>query len=438
MNKLVSKNPIQRFKLGQKIEKLQDGGWAGYYTPGNWPKSERKSSYPISPSYIESQGAYNRQVTQGKRNYKEDMIPIWQREQQDTNKPISYKTSDGKVIYFYKGQGWFDSNGNKYNWKVGPTKQQAKQQAKSSTNVTRNRPAKTKVINKPLKTEEQWQSEYNNALNGLSQSQKEYLDSLGIDMTSAETMQKGINAYNNNSGLVVDNKWGNNSKNALSAILSKMPSNYRNEIPQEVIVETPNYGYRTNNTYEGNDFYNRMKSMGIRSNADLIDFMYRNNGKTFSDDWTRQFHSDVNKALGGDYSDANVRKVFGTNGTWGKAFMGSGDYTDFQKTLQTNAGIWNGTYDAKELAARTGNDGIVYSSLERKKLFDKYNKPSQTTILGNNNFNYSYDLFKPVTWSDNLSNQLMQNTNYYNPSYKKGGSLISKNAIERFKQKNFR
>ena len=39
MNKLVSKNPIQRFKLGQKIEKLQDGGWAGYYTPGNWPKS---------------------------------------------------------------------------------------------------------------------------------------------------------------------------------------------------------------------------------------------------------------------------------------------------------------------------------------------------------------------------------------------------------------
>lgn len=39
MNKLVSKNPVQRFKLGQKIEKLQNGGWAGYYTVGNWPKS---------------------------------------------------------------------------------------------------------------------------------------------------------------------------------------------------------------------------------------------------------------------------------------------------------------------------------------------------------------------------------------------------------------
>ena len=44
MNKLVSKNPIQRFKLGQKIEKLQDGGWAGYYTVGNWPKSRNYST----------------------------------------------------------------------------------------------------------------------------------------------------------------------------------------------------------------------------------------------------------------------------------------------------------------------------------------------------------------------------------------------------------
>lgn len=44
MNKLVSRNPVQRFKLGQKIEKLQDGGWAGYYTVGNWPKSGNYSS----------------------------------------------------------------------------------------------------------------------------------------------------------------------------------------------------------------------------------------------------------------------------------------------------------------------------------------------------------------------------------------------------------
>ena len=136
------------------------------------------------------------------------------------------------------------------------------------------------------------------------------------------------------------------------------------ELPPEVVVTpkkieenitdhppvqyTPNFGYKTNNTYEGNDFSNRMKSMGIRSNADLIDFMYRNNaeGSTFNGDtWAKQFHSDVNRALGGDYSDANIRKVFGTSGRWGKGFLGRGDFGDFQNALQTNAGMWNGRYN---------------------------------------------------------------------------------------------
>jgi hypothetical protein len=56
-----------------------------------------------------------------------------------------------------------------------------------------------------------------------------YLDSLGIDTSSAEKMQQSINAYNKNSRLVVDNKWGDKSSAALSKILSSMPNNYRNE-----------------------------------------------------------------------------------------------------------------------------------------------------------------------------------------------------------------
>jgi hypothetical protein len=56
-----------------------------------------------------------------------------------------------------------------------------------------------------------------------------YLDSLGIDTNSAEKMQQSINAYNKDSGLIVDNKWGDKSNAALSKILSSMPSNYKNE-----------------------------------------------------------------------------------------------------------------------------------------------------------------------------------------------------------------
>jgi len=93
--------------------------------------------------------------------------------------------------------------------------------------------------------------------------------------------------------------------------------------------------------------------MGIRSNADLINFMH-NSGKAGwkGDAWQTQFRSDVDKALGGDYSDANIRKVFGTQGRWGRGFMGRGDFGDFQNALQTNVGVWNGMYDRKESEAR--------------------------------------------------------------------------------------
>jgi hypothetical protein len=93
--------------------------------------------------------------------------------------------------------------------------------------------------------------------------------------------------------------------------------------------------------------------MGIRSNADLINFMH-NSGKAGwkGDAWQTQFRSDVDKALGGDYSDTNIRKVFGTQGKWGRGFMGRGDFGDFQNALQTNAGVWNGMYDRKESEAR--------------------------------------------------------------------------------------
>jgi hypothetical protein len=96
-----------------------------------------------------------------------------------------------------------------------------------------------------------------------------------------------------------------------------------------------------------------MKGMGIRSNADLINFMH-NSGKAGwkGDAWQTQFRSDVDRALGGDYSDANIRKVFNTSGNWGKGFLGRGDFGDFQNALQTRAGTWNGQYDRRQSEAR--------------------------------------------------------------------------------------
>ena len=111
--------------------------------------------------------------------------------------------------------------------------------------------------------------------------------------------------------------------------------------------------------------------MGIRSNADLINFMYKSGKAGWQGDaWQTQFRRDVDRALGGDYSDDNIRRVFKTKNGWNNGFMGRGDFGDFQNVLQTNAGVWNGMYDAKKQASRTGASGTVYSSPEMMRKFE--------------------------------------------------------------------
>lgn len=67
MNKLVTKNPVQRFKQGKKIQKMQNGGkpWAGYYTVGNWPRTQtqiKSNSFTQTPE----NGTYYEKTEGGK------------------------------------------------------------------------------------------------------------------------------------------------------------------------------------------------------------------------------------------------------------------------------------------------------------------------------------------------------------------------------------
>ena len=112
MNNLVSRDPIQRFKNGKKIEKFQAGGqpWAGYYTVGNWPRNEvtprRKSS---GTSAAVAQGAYNKRVAANPELLNQSMnlvgpqfVPAWQPQGVNNQMPQdgSYyeKTVDGKIV----------------------------------------------------------------------------------------------------------------------------------------------------------------------------------------------------------------------------------------------------------------------------------------------------------------------------------------------------
>ena len=259
-----------------------------------------------------------------------------------------------------------------------------------------------------VKGQQYWDNNFQTMRGGLSSQQQMYLDSLGIDMSSAETMQAGINKYLGNNNLAVDNKWGNKSQGALDALLRYMPKDYQNDdmkqglaneanLPNDALIDAPDpFGYKTSNTYEDDNFANKLKGMGIRSNADLINFMYKSGKEGWKGDaWQTQFRSDVDRALGGDYSDANIRKVFGTQGKWGRGFMGRGDFGDFQNALQTNSGVWNGMYDAKEQASRTGASGTVYSSSEMMKKFEKPNQNNQG-LTSNTKFDFSNMKFNNI------------------------------------------
>lgn len=342
MNKLVSKNPVQRFKQKKKIQKAQKG-WKVFNTK------------PFDN--------YNKL-----KEYKTSALPKGFQQTLDQGADLLNQIQEEEI---------------------------KKARASYDNQIKNSRP---KIIKK------NWEDEFtNNFTNTLTNSQRQYLDSKGVNYTNAAEVQKFLmdQLQTDLGGYKNDGKWGKNSIQAWKDfVANSIPENFDVQRNQETMTignkpyveqsttPAPTLGYRTYNTYEGNDFSNRLKSMGIKSNADLIDFMHKTNGENYNwngDSWARQFRSDVNQALGGDYSDANIRKTFNTSGNWGKGFLGRGDIGDFQNALQINAGTWNGIYDNK-----------------------------------------LQNLVKNIDWSK---------FKYF----KQGGNLLpSRNIVERFKQRNFR
>ena len=256
-----------------------------------------------------------------------------------------------------------------------------------------------------------WGKEFANFMKGLTSEQQEWLKNNGFQ--DAIKLQEYLNNMKFDVGeFGVDGKFGKDSKAAWDRFVASgtMGKNKDQEILQkkleeqkkiEPVVDNPDpFGYKTSNTYKDDNFVNKLKRMGIRSNADLINFMYKSGKEGWKGDaWQTQFRNDVDRALGGDYSDANIRKVFGTQGKWRRGFMGRGDFGDFQNVLRTNSGVWNGMYDAKEQASRTGASGTVYSSPEMMKKFEKIElQPNQNNqgLTSSTKFDFSNMKFNNI------------------------------------------
>ena len=186
-------------------------------------------------------------------------------------------------------------------------------------------------------------------------------------------------------------------------------------IGNQAPLPAPFFGYRTNNTYGDSDFRNKLETLGIRSNADLINFGWRTQGTDYDwkgNDWAKQFRSDLDRILGKNWSDENIRRAFNTSGKWGRGFLGSGDFSDFQKSLQESAGVWNSDYDRRKVDYE--------NSLANQQKSPKWLPQIQNSI------NSLWTTYTP-SWRNNLQGVLNLSL------YKKGGALSPRNPVERFK-----
>lgn len=291
MNKLVSKNPIQRFKLGQKIEKLYNGGWAGYYTPGNWPKSgnqltipsvRKKSNNSISvttPTHDWGQSSYgsNKINTARAHNYGRGEVEY----KKDTNgqwmaRYTSPLAKDQNWYYVAEGSTGYDSSGN-YNkyvngqW-VKIKNSSPKTDSVSTSKQTIRKPAavtKPAVVNKLSvvpKTSFYGQGiggtvlASGNNFNGLiSDDARNKLIATGKfdnnSFSSVQNFQTALNNYFANDGagsITVDDKWGNQTQKAFDLALAKAGESHGQTFNPNVnqynnTIETPlstvSYGY---------------------------------------------------------------------------------------------------------------------------------------------------------------------------------------------------
>ena len=390
MNNLVSRNPVQRFKQGRKIVKAEDG-WR--LINGKAIKLETSPNVKQSSQFLNTPTLTQRYIIAGKQYGSFDGGKTY------------YSLESGKPLNSKSNQILINSI-NKRNILSDPKKEKP-------SDLTKGKPTPKKIstpasapINYGLVggVEKGWHGQKGVISNTDDLAMLKEMGYEGGAKGAQNFINENLIKYGLGSNhIATDDMWGTQSQKGLKMAYDAWKNGQVAEQPtiSETVsspsIQTPvaNLGYRTSNTYEGNDFYDRLKTMGIGSNADLIDFMHKTNGENYNwngDNWARQFRSDVNKALGGNYSDANIRKIFNTSGNWGRGFLGRGDIGDFQNALQTNAGIWNGSYD-RNLNNYIKND------------------------LGNYVKNIDWTKFK---------------------LFKQGGSLLpSKNIVTRFKNRNF-
>ena len=359
--------------MGQNTSQARIGNYGKYtrgqYTNGQFYWIDKNGNY-LDKEDIDGNWIYKKDGTRvhiSARKANEQAAKQAAKTQSGTNSSVAFSPINPEYRDLYKNQ------------------EKPIQQSTTNTTTTTTRKTKATIKSKITpKGPAYWDKQYQDFKDKMTDDQKAWLAQRGIDYSSAEKMQDYLQRIGkkNIGKFGIDNKWGGDSQKAWEDFVNTTMKNNPlqapiEEKPEPVVDASDPFGYSTTNTYEDNDFANKVKALGIRSNADLINFMH-NSGKAGwkGDEWSTQFRSDVDRALGGDYSDANIKRVFKTKNNWGGGFMGRGDYGDFQNALQTNAGVWNGIYDAKQNEARMNTARQQYAVKLAQQFTPQLSKPT--------------------------------------------------------------
>ena len=356
---LITKNVIQRFKEGQKIQKFQKAGKFAYHgIPVQYVQNSKEKNNPLYyyikksdldkidkfGNYIGSDGVIYSGSGNGNTVYY-----VNNSKQKITSPQIQkrYKGRDGKWYETYK-------KGNDQLYRQSGTNDKFQVMSKNyytpggynfyqGKNIIKNEEINPKTPpNTPSDTSNRNSNRYISTLGDI----EAYKNSL---VTEGLTDRDAVKAFQQkliDAGFDVgkdgaDGIWGKNTEAAYQAMLAKnrevTPTLTQQPI-QQYVPSTNTLGYRTDFDYTGSN--SNIRDLGFNDYSGMVNFINNNPNNQFSRDMTQRF---------GNTNTWNQNKVESALNVSGKYRPGrGGDFSDIMKSQAAWAGTENGTYDRNQ------------------------------------------------------------------------------------------
>ena len=284
-----------------------------------------------TPAPYRAQANYNAQVRAGQRNPAEDIVPVWQRKPAaEQTTPVAEQRTGGRT-------------GGQVRGRVKPKVDYA---------------AKFSGMN-------------------FTDDEKRVMTEAGFDPTNARSVQDFILSKASGANLGAragagksDGYWGDKSIAAFQALRNqgifkpKVDAQEPIKPVSETPVDAPDFGYATNQDYSNG---RQFKNLGFNNYQGLLRYAQGSQD---------QFAQDLRQRFGDRITDqAYVESQLGISGKYRGG--SAGDFGDMARSMQawkTNVNQQfdnnRAAYAKKQLDARTGSNGTVYSSPEMMKKFE--------------------------------------------------------------------